>query len=703
MRTTSKLVYLLVLTFICCQSSLADQPFVFDVFGPNFEPVRTCNEMCRYWSETPVVFAVTESTCRVSASTGQVAAARVILSPHVGGPNESSENMINCASNCQAIAMRAHAESCEAAANDLRQQKGADCSNLNTEDVVENETLDPNFKCLSGTDPREKPPQADLPKCSELTYAQQETTQCYDDCNICDDQGNCTMMACAKADPPDGNTEEIAVSSECLYPTEQHNAYEAQFTEDLKACREINAESSTCCNDPVSCMMGGGTVGGTVSGLLQVAPVLATAGATSQANVCKTMKNLTRAGTALNLVASNTCSEKMETCNTSCGNIRLQVEEARNLAAQDQVRFEDNEQHLLEQKTKAENAAATAAAAGDTAGATQKRNEASDLYTASAKCRRNATKSGDQARKYSQYMNQLTNNITQCQGLSIKRDELRTASVVQLGFSEIAAKCEDAVGDTTQDSGGEETVSFNNDCTDARNVNHPICIQCRGTSACSNPVCSGIQLAVACTTTASTDNQRFGNPLDDQTGFGESPDLSRFEDGGSTLSSDPTAVPITQGKGIHTGQGGSGGGGVAAAGGGSTGMGSSNGGGGSSGGSKKPKLTLSERSGGGYSVARGNYGSGGGYSQRGGRGSVTDDDDKKGKGVNLNDLLGKKTNRKVAGLSGGLKSPVHPSHVNIFERIHNRYQIKCKSRLLLGCDGNTASQHEQYYKSNPGR
>ena len=132
-------------------------------------------------------------------------------------------------------------------------------------------------------------------------------------------------------------------------------------------------------------------------------------------------------------------------------------------------------------------------------------------------------------------------------------------------------------------------------------------------------------------------------------------------------------------------------------------MGSSNGGGGSSGGSKKPKLTLSERSGGGYSVARGNYGSGGGYSQRGGRGSVTDDDDKKGKGVNLNDLLGKKTNRKVAGLSGGLKSPVHPSHVNIFERIHNRYQIKCKSRLLLGCDGNTASQHEQYYKSNPGR
>ena len=628
-------------------------PLTFSVpLSGQFDPTQQCASYCQRfeaYSSYPYNFSASSKTCVPSSSSESVNLS-VTLDPIFPDPDlDLVEDPSTCQAGCYSHIAYAFQSAC----------------------------AEP-IKALQSTGVSSRP------LCADLSAQERLVTDCQEDSNP--------------------GTEEIAVSStECNYPSAQHEAYEAQFQEDSLACRQLSSEGSTCCNDPVACMMGGGTVGGTVSGLLQVAPVLATAGANSQANVCKTIKNLTRAGTALNLVASNTCSEKIDTCSNQCENMRLQAEEARALAAQNQAEFEQAEQYLLEMRNQADQEARNASAAGQTALATQKSNEASNFYTASVKCRRNASAAASQLQKYRGFMTQFANNITQCQGLSVKRDELRTASVVQLGFSEVAAKCEDAVGDTTQDSGGEETVAFNNDCTDARNVNHPICIQCRGTSACSNPVCSGIQLAVTCTTTTSTDNQRFGNPLDDQTGFGESPDLSRFEDGGSTLSADPTPVAIQGGNGVNANSGGGGGGGVsAAAGGGSAGLGSTGGGGGY-GGSQKPKVTLSERSGGGYSVARGSYGSGGGYSQRGGRGSVGDNENKKGKGVNLNDLLGKKTNRKVAGLSGGLKSPVHPSHVNIFERIHNRYQIKCKSRLLLGCDGKTANQHEQFYKSDPGR
>lgn len=491
---------------------------------------------------------------------------------------------------------------------------------------------------------------------------------------------------------------EATVEGACTFETASYEAYDTQMDEYTRTCQEKSTETSTCCNDPVSCMMGGGTVGGTVSGLIQVAPTLAAAGASSTASVCKTMKNLTRAGTALNLVASNTCSEKIESCTMECEQMRGEIEVGRDFAVSAIAEYEAKSVEHEQRANELRNRGQSEASANPTYAAqitAHYNNWASQYDTAARQCARYARSADTKKTTYVNGMKNLANVITSCDGNSVRRDELRTASVVQLGFSEIASKCEDLVSDTTQDSGGEETVAFNNDCTDARNVNHPICIQCRGTSACSNPVCSGIQLTVACTTTTSTDNQRFGNPLDDQTGFGETPDLSRFEDGGTTLQSDPEKVAIRGSNGVTQGQGGSGGGGVSAAASGGASLGS-NDSGSYSNGSAKPKVTLSERSGGGYSVARAQYGSGGGYSQSGGRGLQSDDDGKKGKGVNLNDLLGKnQAKRKLAGLSGGLKSDVHPSHVNIFERIHNRYQIKCKSRLLLGCDGKSVQQHER--------
>ncbi len=278
---------------------------------------------------------------------------------------------------------------------------------------------------------------------------------------------------------------------------------------------------------------------------------------------------------------------------------------------------------------------------------------------------------------------------TRCTGYNANVSAMGAQAAQSAAASGFADLCQQAA--MTQATGFpniDQQPVFNGDCNDPVNASNPICVNCRGPNAQSDPLCSGLGGGSASTGSGSGSGSSFQN-----TGFG-----TRAVDGSDLSVPDTNAqsqAPIFgEGLGEEARANAipNNGGGFAGGGGGGGSMPYSGGGGGYGGPGYDTDVLKGVSGGGGYSASPLGAESREGYSSFSGvleNGKRSDNPFDK---FDLKQYLpgGKKygdPSRSPAATNEWKGNPeIGSAHQNIFETISRRYRIMCLQGRLIGCE-----------------
>lgn len=418
-------------------------------------------------------------------------------------------------------------------------------------------------------------------------------------------------------------------------------------------CREKSNDAQLCCGQPEACL--GRAVGadsGTANTALQLLQGFAAAtaqNAQAQANAgiasaCKKVQNLSYITAGLNLAMSGTCTKNVNSCESSCGGIQAEAQEALNVV----------------KNSKPE----PPAYAGDRSGF--------DLQVYEREVRAYE----ENLRALNIIIRNTSSQLTECARSRNGATNAAMQAIAAGQAAKIAGLCEQ------QTNGGLDSIAnndFNLDCSAPGAAANPVCQQqCSRPGAESDPVCAAFLRNI-------NGNNGFNQA------FNASPDLG---DGSSDLDlgllleedqlADPDFIPPSStGLASVAGGGGSGlSGGLGAAGG-----GGDFGGGGGAGGMLdfNSKILRGLSSGQGFSSSAGRVSSGGGFKGYGGGRAPAS---KGGKKFNLKDFLpgGKGAARRGLAALGGGHPEIGGKTEDIFKRISNRFYAVCLKDKLYDCD-----------------
>ncbi|MBK7845087.1 MAG: hypothetical protein IPJ71_15625 [Bdellovibrionales bacterium] len=426
---------------------------------------------------------------------------------------------------------------------------------------------------------------------------------------------------------------------------------------DRALCEQAHKKAFTCCNDPVKCVSGldgpsasSMTAMGTL--LVGATGMIAMGGASGGdsagiAKSCEFMKIVALGGAGANTALGGKCFSDKGTCEDRCTEVvnkyRRVLTECSNLD--------------------------TVWSANGGKGPRCPSTWVSDYRAAQA----NAEGRGTRCTGYNANVAAMGSQAAQSAAASSFADLCQKAAMTQAtGFPEV-----------------DQQPVFNGDCNDPVNASNPICVNCRGPNAQSDPLCSGLGGGSASTGSGSGSGSSFQN-----TAFG-----TRAADGSDLSVPDTNAqaqAPIF-GEGLgeeakaHAIPN-NGGGFAGGSGGGGGSMPYSGGGGGYGGPGYETDILKGVGGGGGYSASPLPAESREGYSSISGvleNGKRSDNPFEK---FNLQQYLpgGKKSgdpSRNPASANQLKRNPeIGGAHENIFEKISRRYRIMCLQGRLIGCE-----------------
>ena len=426
---------------------------------------------------------------------------------------------------------------------------------------------------------------------------------------------------------------------------------------DRAYCEEAHKKAYTCCNDPVKCVSGldgpsasSITAMGTL--LVGAAGMISMGGASGGdsagiAKSCEFMKLVALGGAGANTALGTKCFSDKGSCEDKCQEVSNKYR---------RVLTECNQLD-------------TVFRANGGKGARCPESLVSDYRAAQA----NADGRGTRCTGYNSNVAAMGGQAAQSAAASGFADLCQQAATNQVtGFPNI-----------------DQQPVFNGDCNDPVNASNPICVNCRGPNAQSDPLCSGLSGGSASTGSGSGSGSSFQN-----TGFG-----TRAADGSDLSVPDTNAqvqAPIF-GEGLgeearanaipNNGGGFAGGGG-----GGGSAMPYSGGGGGYGGPGYDTDVLKGVSGGGGYTSSPLGAESREGYSSFSGvleNGKRSDNPFDK---FDLKQYLpgGKKygdPSRGPAATNEWKRNPeIGSAHQNIFETISRRYRIMCLQGRLIGCE-----------------
>ena len=420
---------------------------------------------------------------------------------------------------------------------------------------------------------------------------------------------------------------------------------------DRELCESAHKSANVCCNDPVQCITGlsGPTssavsaVGSLLMGATSMMALNGTANSQDAAGIaksCNLMKMVAMGGTIANTALGAKCYSEKSSCEDKCQEIDDKYRKV--LAQCDDLKTafrSNNSGPLCPSSWYQGYAAAQSAAAGR----------------------------GKRCTGYNSNVAAMGNQAAQSAAASGFADLCNQAATAQAtGFPNI-----------------DQQPVFSGDCNDPANASNPICVNCRGTAALTDPLCKG--LAPSSNTSSGTSSAfqspDFGTRAINGSDINVPDTNGQVQDPlfGNGLSAESKSNSVPSNGGSFTG--GSGGGGMPFSGGGGGGYGGGPG--------YDTDILKGLGGGGGYSASpvptdsRGGY-SGGGQANTKRSDNPFDKFDLK-KYLPGNNKSG--ANRGPAGTDEYRRNPeIGGPHEDLFEKIHRRYRIMCNQGRFIGCE-----------------
>lgn len=481
-------------------------------------------------------------------------------------------------------------------------------------------------------------------KTANTASTQRELKRAIDYCNKVNDS-NMTEFCLQKIKSISGFDDAISSVENVANSVED-------FENRSEQCNEERERTANCCQDPFSCLMGGGggdSGSGTqmIGWLASALTAVAQSTARSLKDQCDLSKKLMAGGVAANGAAALICTDKIKDCNNACQGL---ISESDKIVKQLSPYCKSGSKYLAF-------------------------SEISDACQSTYS-------------EFKGFKDSAERTVASCKREKEKAQSFAIASAGNAAAQAIAQDCE-KFAETTPKANGlipppmEVENTFNGDCSNPAFYNDPICVRCRANPSraeCKNiiginPIAQnpGNNTPVVPGGGGGARPDAFGPSLGTDVDFpGEGAEMQSIKAANANLSQ-------TAGGGGGAGLGNGNGGGVGAA-------AAKGGGGGGYGKGYKTDIMQGTRGGGGYTSNVG-VRSGSGYSPRGGGGKFANREKVGKKGYNLRDFLpnGKKyAKRDVAGLGKNPKE-IGGAHENIFQMVSKRFKAVCDRGVLYDC------------------